>query len=696
MACTTAIRQLLKSFCTNSPWKYAVLWKLRHRSPMILTWEDGYCVYPIPRESVESISSDVYSNNEIIPSHFETSIDDGCFGGYPIGLVVSNMSHLIYAWGEGVVGKVAYTGMHCWFSYDDIFTGKASSKLVPECPEEWLLQFASGIKTIVQVPVLPHGVLQLGSLEMVAEDLSIPAYIKDRFACKNIHFQLPSSPISSLLEKLEESSSASIGPLNSEDSNAVDCVKPNRFLALDQIVPVLSIQNAIQVPAIDLPEILESENENKITVPPVSLCDVSSPLSQSISSNQLATGESELFGFSCLKEELQAYPECNAHTVGECGEILDGVTNPYSARYFLEPPFGDFNIDDAGFFNFPKDCELHEALGPAFQGQNNQYLWDSSFLSEDVFRDLFDSIEPSLSAKGGDAEYLLQAVVGHVYDGSVDIANRSNCVMTPTGQFPVSYRPQSVKGDSTPLSRLTSAFVGGAKNNSSSKTSASSKSTASTLTDNENVGKDCCYTQSRKGQKQSGATKRRARPGENPRPRPRDRQMIQDRLKELRELVPNGAKYSIDALLDQTVKHMLYLRSVTNQAEKLSQWVHHEVTGRKNTRSSETEDDYQNGTSWGFEIGDELKLCPIVVEDLAYPGHLLIEMLCNEHGLFLEIAQVIRSFNLTILKGVMESYSNNRWAHFIVEASRGFHRLDIFWPLMQLLQRRRNPISSKI
>ena len=32
------------------------------------------------------------------------------------------------------------------------------------------------------------------------------------------------------------------------------------------------------------------------------------------------------------------------------------------------------------------------------------------------------------------------------------------------------------------------------------------------------------------------------KPGENPRPRPKDRQMIQDRVKELREIVPNGAK----------------------------------------------------------------------------------------------------------------------------------------------------------
>lgn len=36
--------------------------------------------------------------------------------------------------------------------------------------------------------------------------------------------------------------------------------------------------------------------------------------------------------------------------------------------------------------------------------------------------------------------------------------------------------------------------------------------------------------------------RKRARPGENPRPRPKDRQMIMDRVKELREIVPNGAK----------------------------------------------------------------------------------------------------------------------------------------------------------
>lgn len=38
------------------------------------------------------------------------------------------------------------------------------------------------------------------------------------------------------------------------------------------------------------------------------------------------------------------------------------------------------------------------------------------------------------------------------------------------------------------------------------------------------------------------SNRKRLKPGQNPRPRPKDRQMIQDRVKELREIVPNGAK----------------------------------------------------------------------------------------------------------------------------------------------------------
>lgn len=42
-------------------------------------------------------------------------------------------------------------------------------------------------------------------------------------------------------------------------------------------------------------------------------------------------------------------------------------------------------------------------------------------------------------------------------------------------------------------------------------------------------------------------------------------------------------------------------------------------------------------------------------------------MLCEERGYFLEIADIVRGFGLTILKGVMEARKDKIWAHFIVE-----------------------------
>lgn len=42
-------------------------------------------------------------------------------------------------------------------------------------------------------------------------------------------------------------------------------------------------------------------------------------------------------------------------------------------------------------------------------------------------------------------------------------------------------------------------------------------------------------------------------------------------------------------------------------------------------------------------------------------------MLCEERGLFLEIADVIRGLGLTILKGIMETRNDKIWARFAVE-----------------------------
>lgn len=42
-------------------------------------------------------------------------------------------------------------------------------------------------------------------------------------------------------------------------------------------------------------------------------------------------------------------------------------------------------------------------------------------------------------------------------------------------------------------------------------------------------------------------------------------------------------------------------------------------------------------------------------------------MMCEETGLFLEIADIIRGLGLTILKGFMETRNDKIWARFAVE-----------------------------
>ncbi|KAL6966735.1 hypothetical protein U1Q18_032527 [Sarracenia purpurea var. burkii] len=79
-------------------------------------------------------------------------------------------------------------------------------------------------------------------------------------------------------------------------------------------------------------------------------------------------------------------------------------------------------------------------------------------------------------------------------------------------------------------------------------------------------------------------------------------------------------------------------------------------------------------------------VCPIIVEDLNPPRQMLVEMLCEERGLFLEIADIIRGLGLTILQGVMETRNDKIWARFTVEANRDVTRMEIFLSLVHLLE----------
>ncbi|KAK3025190.1 hypothetical protein RJ639_044360 [Escallonia herrerae] len=182
----------------------------------------------------------------------------------------------------------------------------------------------------------------------------------------------------------------------------------------------------------------------------------------------------------------------------------------------------------------------------------------------------------------------------------------------------------------------------------------------------------------------SKSNRKRLKPGENPRPRPKDRQMIQDRVKELREIVPNGAKCSIDALLERTIKHMVFLQSVTKHADKLRQTGEPKIIGKEGGLL--LKDNFEGGATWAYELGSQSMVCPIIVEDLNPPRQMLVEMLCEERGWFLEIADIIRGLGLTILKGVMETRNDKIWARFAVEANRDVTRMEVFISLARLLE----------
>ncbi|CAH1439814.1 unnamed protein product [Lactuca virosa] len=581
---TTPLRRFLQSLCNNSCWNYAVFWRLQQQSQILLMWEDGYFDTMKVQDSMEDLFAEtMFRNIEETSSH---NTYNGSSGGDAVETAVAYMSTFQYALGEGVVGDVAYTGNSHWIY---------ANTPVPEHPDEWLFQFAAGVKTILLLPVTPHGVLQLGSLQHLPEDAQMSNYIKNEFFTHQ-----------DFMSYSDTFSTNQQFPFPSQSSSSFMMQSFNEF-----------------------PSFMENNNKSSDEV------------------------------------------NWSNHN----GPIISDV---------------------GPFLSFPKECELHKALGPAFMGPTddsfqNLSIGDDSksesksksktngmvFYNENV-ESLLGNMNPCIQTSG-------ESSLSNSFGQFTSLTKRKNINENENGGFEgessVFINDHLVPGV---LSRVTS------HNDSCSPSAISYEGVGDVVKEEEE--------QKSKGAKPSIANKKRGKPGSKQKARPRDRQLIQDRLKDLRELVPDGAKCSIDGLLDRTVKHMLFLKSVGDRASKLRQCVQPEGEGSIQTNDITSEEKGgKNGASWAFELGGDLKVCPIIVEDLQYPGHMIIEMICDESSRFLEIAEVIHGLDLTILNGGTQRRSDNTWARYIVEAPRGFHRLDIFWPLMKLLQQQQHsPISSKI
>lgn len=194
-AVTHLLQHTLRSLCNiqeNSQWVYAVFWRILprnypppkwdlqagmydrtrgNRRNWILVWEDGFCNFAASTTCEEasgaSNQDEVQAAKNLQPELF------------------FKMSHEIYNFGEGLIGKVAADHSHKWVFNEpqeqEINFLSSWNNPADSHPRTWEAQFQSGIKTIALIAVR-EGVVQLGSLSKVVEDLSYIVALRKKFA----------------------------------------------------------------------------------------------------------------------------------------------------------------------------------------------------------------------------------------------------------------------------------------------------------------------------------------------------------------------------------------------------------------------------------------------------------------------------------------------------------------------------------
>ncbi|KAI3467495.1 hypothetical protein Pfo_024158 [Paulownia fortunei] len=203
LAVTHLLQHTLRSLCIheNSQWVYAVFWRIlpRNYPPpkwdsqggvydrsrgvrrnwydiRDIVWEDGFCNFAASTSEInagECPGSSVYGNSEY--QHYQGLQPELFF----------KMSHEIYNYGEGLIGKVAADHSHKWIHKEpndqEINFLSAWQNSADSHPRTWEAQFQSGIKTIALIAVR-EGVIQLGAVHKVIEDLSYVVLLRKKFS----------------------------------------------------------------------------------------------------------------------------------------------------------------------------------------------------------------------------------------------------------------------------------------------------------------------------------------------------------------------------------------------------------------------------------------------------------------------------------------------------------------------------------
>ncbi|KAF8108707.1 hypothetical protein N665_0104s0033 [Sinapis alba] len=696
-------QEILRSLCSNTEWKYALFWKLHHRSRMVLTLEDAYY------DNHGHNNSQEVQGCSVIPKDMHGAHDS-------LGLAVAKMAYHVYSLGEGIVGQVAVSGEHQWVFPE--YYGNCHS--ASEVHNVWESQISAGVKTILVVAVGPCGVVQLGSLRKVDEDVTLVNHIRHMFLtlkdpvadhaaslmqCNmNNSLCLPKTPSECLHVEAFPNCSGEVGKATDvEESNILTQHKLRRSDSIPYNAPsCLLMEKAAQVVqgsscgsyssvTFGFPiNLVDAKHESQVVTNIVSDAPhvgmnsgFKDPNLHQYVKNHVLNNTSLYTGLdstfydssrtgkeSCYQNEVFQLSENQGNRyIGETERVLEGKCESSRLDALISSgyPFAGSELLEALGSGFKQTSRGHEKLVKSEHGSTTRPTADMS--------------HSQLTFDPG-PENLLDAVVANVChsDGyarddvfsSRSVQSLLTSMAEPSGQK--MHSVVSLIGSA--MNQLPLAEVDTQQNPSDICGAFSSIGFSSTCPSSSSDQFQTSLEMPKKN-------KKRAKPGESSRPRPRDRQLIQDRIKELRELVPNGSKCSIDSLLERTIKHMLFLQNVTKHADKLSK--------SASTKMQQKENGTQ-GSSCAVEVGGHLQVCSIIVENLNKQGMVLIEMLCEECSHFLEIANVIRSLDLIILRGVTEAQGEKTWICFVVESQNNkvMQRMDILWSLVQIFQPKAN------
>ncbi|XP_057773661.1 transcription factor EMB1444-like isoform X2 [Salvia miltiorrhiza] len=654
------MNETLKNLCSTNGWCYAVFWGFDHTNSLLLTLKD-------------------------------------CYYEEQMGALIESMLLQAHVVGGGVIGQTAFANKPIWLDSDALHERRNCAVSFDGLDifqdSEFFYQFSMGIKTIAVIPVEPWGVVELGSTHKKPEMHDFVDQVQQVFReidviegvgngshsdshLFNSSMQLDSSLSSGIFrsENLIGADQSLVLPcqpfpctsnqlehLLLESPNFLDCsAYADDFSLLTSSWPHLD-NTSLSEPR-DEESCKDSSSNAPLVLPQHSSRDISN--AQDLSSSMITPTDSKAERLSGLQTVEEFFAQLISPHTARVGTDSSGLMKGSSLSGRSRTSFPTTSLQSSVTY----------ALGPSGDAKCSMGVErvrnESECISENNVGSKMSSSNSLFSKLGLDQ--LLDTSPSSLDRSPFEDQSSSAAKRRRTGNF--SWSQSQVKFDG----KLKS-YNPEAKNNRVS--SEDSKKTMRSCID------DSCRldaSTSRRHEEQVRTKKKKAKPGTKP--RPKDRQMIQDRLGELRGLIPNGEKMSIDRLLERTIRHLNFMQSLTRHAESLKQIAKPKSMEVWKNQSMNGGD---GGVTWAYEVGNDAMVCPLIVEDLSTPGQMLIEILCEEHGFFLEIIEIVRGFGLTILKGEMEVREMKKiWAHFMVEAegTRYVTRHEIFSSLIQLLQ----------